>query len=461
MIVQNELFTCSGNRLRVFQGKLTEAAKAGKSRKFGILYDKVCWEETLQEAWKLVRANKGSAGVDGKTIRHIEESCGVSQFLEELRTELVSKSYRPEKVRRVWIDKPGKKEKRPLGIPTVKDRVIQQAVRLIIEPILEVDFRDCSYGFRPGRSAHQAVGEVSRQLTFRNCWVIDLDIKSYFDSIPHEKLITLLQGRIKDKWIIRLVRRWLKAGVMDGKEFRRTEAGTPQGGVISPLLANLYLNEIDRSWEEKGYADRYKQDCHLIRYADDMVVLCPTRARATFFFRKLEAMLAELGLTLNRDKSKIAHLKEGFDFLGFHFTSGYSYRRGKDVAVKFPSAKAVKGIKANVKEVLKGNCLGRDLNEVVKSVNARLRGWGNYFRVGNSYRQFLEVNAYAVDQLRLFLRRRYQRKRDRGFRTFPGQFLYGNLGLCYLPGTFSRRMPSGNAGEGKPSRGKPYARFGR
>ncbi len=439
MIARKELNTCY-KKLRALQSKLTEVAKRDKQRKFGLLYDKVCWMETLKEAWKRVRANKGASGVDGKTIHYIEASYGVNRFLKEIQSELVDKSYRPEKVRRVWIDKPGKKEKRPLGVPTVKDRVIQQAVRLIIEPVLEVDFQDFSYGFRPGKSAHQAVREVSKRLAWKCQWVIDLDIKSYFDTIPHERLITLLRNRITDRWIIRLVRRWLKAGVMDGRETHYPEAGTPQGSIISPLLANLYLNELDKYWERNGYAHRYKQDSHLIRYADDMVVLCPTKARAQILHKRIEAILSGLGLKLNEDKSRIVHLKEGFDFLGFHFTSGYSSRKRKEVVVKFPSAKATKSIRQNIKLVLKGNRLGENLKGVVKVLNPKLRGWANYFLVGNSYHQFCEVNSYATEQLRLFLRRRYQRKRNRAYRVFPNSYLFNSLGLVYIPDIFSHRM---------------------
>jgi len=439
MTAHRGLKVCS-KKLQVFQSKLTETAKRDKRRKFGILYDKVCWMETLAEAWGKVRANKGSAGVDGKTIRYIEAEYGVSRFLKEIQSELVNKSYRPDKVRRVWIDKPGKKEKRPLGIPTVKDRVIQQAVRLIIEPILEVDFKDFSYGFRSGKSAHQAIREVSKYLAWGCRWVIDLDIKSYFDTIPHENLIKLLRGRITDKWIIRLVRRWLKAGIMDGKGISYPEAGTPQGSILSPVLANLYLNELDKYWEGNGYANRYRQDSHLIRYADDMVALCPTKARAQIFYKRIEAILKGLGLRLNEDKSRIVHLKEGFDFLGFHFTSGYSYQKMKQVVVKFPSAKATKSIKRNIKAVLKKNRLGADLKEVVEMVNPKLRGWANYFQAGNSYRHFCEVQEYATEQLRLFLRKRYQGKRNRGYRRFPNWFLYNRLGLLFIPEIFSNRM---------------------
>lgn len=428
------------NRLQVIQGKLTLAAKRGRQRKFGILYDKVCWMETLEEAWRRVRANKGAPGVDGKSIHHIEAEYGVARFLKEIQEELINKSYHPEKVRRVWIDKPGKKEKRPLGIPTIKERVIQQAVKLVIEPILEVDFQDCSYGFRPGKSGHQAIREVSKYLACGCKWVVDLDIKSYFDTIPHERLISLLKQRITDKWIIRLIHRWLKAGILDGKEVYYATTGTPQGSILSPILANLYLNELDKVWKEKGYANRYKEDSHLIRYADDLVVLCPTKEIAQNLYKEIEAILTDLGLKLNQEKSRIVYLKEGFDFLGFHFVSGYSTRKKKEVVVKFPSSKATKSIKKTIKMVLKKSCLGNNLKEVVDNLNIRLRGWANYFQVGNSYRQFCEISRDTTEQLRLFLRKRYQRKRDRCYRTFPNGYLYGKLGLLYLPGLFSARM---------------------
>jgi len=438
-MIANGLNTYKGSKLQVFQGKLTLAAKSDRRRKFGILYDKVCWWETIEEAWKKVRDNKGAGGVDGQSIQYIEKEYGVERFLKEVQTELLNKTYRPEKIKRVWIDKPGKTEKRPLGIPTVKDRVIQQAVKLIIEPILEVDFQDCSYGFRPNRNGQQAIEQVSKYLACGCQWVIDMDIKSFFDSIAHERLITLLKARITDKWIIRYIRRWLTAGIMDGKEIHYTAAGTPQGGVLSPLLANLYLNELDKTWTAKGYANRCKQDSHLIRYADDFVVLCPNEETARTLYKEIESILAGLELQPNCEKSRIVYLKEGFDFLGFHFTKGYSQLKQREVVVKFPTKKATEGIKRTVKTVLKKACLGTDIKEVVAKVNVRVQGWANYFIIGNSYRQFSEVNKDTTEHLRLFLRKRYQKKRVRGYQTFPNQYLYRNLGLVYLPSLFTAR----------------------
>jgi group II intron reverse transcriptase/maturase len=439
MIGNKNLYTYSRGKLQVFQEKLTLAAKGDRKRKFGNLYDKVCWMETIEEAWKRVRANKGASGVDGETIHHIETVIGVENFLKGIQTELVNKMYRPNKIKRVWIEKLGKKEKRPLGIPTVKDRVIQQAVRLIIEPILEVDFQEFSYGFRPNKSAHQALEEVRKYLAFGCQWVVDIDIKSCFDTIPHERLIELLMERIIDKWIIRLVRWWLAVGIMDGKEIHYQEAGTPQGGVLSPLLANLYLNVLDTYWQEHSYAKRYRRDSHLVRYADDIVVLSPREQIAEMNYKEIEELLGYLGLTLNQDKSRVVHLKKGFDFLGYHFTKGYSHKKRKEVVVWFPRNKAVQKIKGNIKELLSKSLLGGDIREMVEKLNSKVRGWTNYFIRGNSYRQISEVNRYTAEQLRLFLRRRYQKK-VRGYESFPNSYLYERLGLLYLPGLFSNRI---------------------
>lgn len=428
------------SKLQVFQNKLTLAAKRNWRRRFGILYDKVCWKETIKEAWRKVKANKGACGVDGVSIQQIEAENGAEEFLKEIQEELQNKSYRPEKVKRVWIEKFGKKEKRPLGIPTIKDRVIQQAVKLIIEPILEADFKESSYGFRPRKNAHQAIDAVSKYLACGCQWVIDIDIKSYFDTIPHERLINLLTERITDKWIIRMIQRWIKAGILDGKEIYYTSAGTPQGGVLSPLLANLYLNELDKYWQKKDYNNRYKEDSHLIRYADDLVVLCPRKEIAEKLYKEIESFLKELGLELNKEKSKIVYLKEGFNFLGFHFTKGYSTRKKKEVVIKFPTSKATKSIKRKIKTVLRESCLGNKLKEVINKTNTILRGWANYFCVGNSYNQFMGVNEDTTEQLRLFIRRRFGKKINRGYRRFPNKYLFGKLGLLYIPEIFSARM---------------------
>ena len=302
-----------------------------------------------------------------------------------------------------------------------------------------------SDGYRPGRSAHQAVKEVHKYLNFGCRWVIDLDIKQCFDTIPHEELIALFRERITDKWIIRLIRRWLKAKILDGSQIQYTEIGTVQGSVLSPILANLYLNQLDKMWAERNYVNRYRENAHLIRFADDIAVLCPKKEIAEKLFKEIEATLAKMKLKLNKEKSKVVDIKDGDDFLGFHFTSGYSYRKKKEVMIKFPSAKAVKSIRRNVKEQLKASPLGGNLKEVTKGVNIKLRGWGNYFLIGNSSRQFSDVNHYVTEQLRLFLRRRYGRKSVRGYRNFTDRYFYKNLGLMNLSKMISLPLFS-NAG---------------
>jgi RNA-directed DNA polymerase len=255
-------------RVRVLQRKLYRAAKEAPQRKFGVLYDKVYRRDVLEEAWRRVRRNRGSAGVDKQTIEAVE-GYGVARLLNELEAELREKRYRPQPVRRVYIPKPGKPgQQRGLGIPVVRDRVVQAAVKLVIEPVLEADFRDCSYGFRPKRSAHDAIEEIRTWVTWGYRQVIDADLKACFDSLSHDRVIAAVRRRITDPWILRLIQRWLKAGIFDEGAIRSAVAGTPQGGVISPLLANAYLHALDVAWEEKGHGAK------LIRYCDDYVILC-------------------------------------------------------------------------------------------------------------------------------------------------------------------------------------------
>lgn len=253
--------------VRVLQRKLYRAAKAQKARRFGVLYDKVYRADILWAAWQQVQANAGTAGIDKQTIREIEQD-GANLLIKELADELREKRYRPLSVRRTYIPKPGKAEKRPLGIPAVRDRVVQAAVKIVIEPIFEADFQPCSYGFRPQRTAQQAIAEVAKYVNYGCAQVIDADLKSYFDTIPHENLISILTCRISDVEILRLIRQWLKAGVMEAGQVTYKDMGTPQGGVLSPLLANIYLNELDRRWTERGY-NSAQYDAHLVRYADD------------------------------------------------------------------------------------------------------------------------------------------------------------------------------------------------
>jgi RNA-directed DNA polymerase len=418
------------NDVRVLQRGLYRAAKAQKERRFGVLYDKVYREDILWAAWEQVRANGGAPGVDGQTIRDIEQA-GAGEFLKGLATELCEKRYRPNRVRRVYIPKPGKSEKRPLGIPVVKDRVVQAAVKLVIEPIFEADFQPCSYGFRPKRDAHQAIEAVAKYVTYGCAQVIDADLKRYFDSIPHERLMEVIGRRISDVGILRLIRWWLEAGVMEEDRITYSDTGTPQGGVISPLLANIYLNELDRLWTERGY-NSIRYEAYLVRYADDMVILCRRDARR--YYEEFKREIERLGLELNEEKTRVVDAKVGFDFLGMRF--GYRRsRRGKMNCYKWPTPKAVSRVKEKIRRAIGGRG-NWDLAEAIRRVNPIIRGWGNYFRYGNSFEQFEKVDRYA----RWRLRWQYwveHRKHRRGMRDFPRD-LYAEGGLYHLRGTILR-----------------------
>lgn len=416
--------------VRVLQRGLYRAAKAQSGRRFGVLYDKVYRADVLWLAWERVRENRGAPGVDGQTIEEIERA-GVGLFLEGLAAELREKRYRPNRVRRTYIPKPGKKEKRPLGIPVVKDRVVQAAVKMVIEPIFEADFQPCSYGFRPKRDAHQAMEAVAKYVNYGCTQVIDADLKGYFDSIPHDELMNIIARRVSDVWILRLIRWWLKAGVVEDDRVTYSDTGTPQGGVISPLLSNIYLNELDRLWTERGY-NSIRYEAHLVRFADDMVVLC--RKDVGRFYAEFKAEVERLGIELHEGKTRVVDAREGFDFLGMRFRYRRS-RRGKMNCYKWPTPKAVSRVKEKVRRAIGGRG-NWQLAEAIRRVNPIVRGWGNYHRYGNSFEQFEAVDRYV----RWRLRWRYyveHGKRRRGMRDFPRD-LYGEEGLSRLRGTIRR-----------------------
>jgi len=421
MSAEEAQYMSSQEWVRTFQRKLYRAAKRNSSRRFGILYDKVCMMRVLEEAWWRVARNAGSGGVDGVTIGQIKEE-GVYGFLCEIRDELTEKSYNPQAIRRSYIDKGGGK-KRPLGIPTVKDRVVQMAVKMIIEPLFEADFCECSYGFRPQRSNTQAAKRVHK-LVNSHKWVVDLDLKSYFDTINHERLMELVRKRVTDKSVLHLIRQWLKAGIMEDGLERPNEQGTPQGGVLSPLLSNIYLHEFDRNWDEG--------EGRLVRFADDMVILCDSEQEAQRALEKARGRLEEMLLTLNEEKTELTHVRGGFDFLGFTYKEAYSFRGKQYVRIKYPRTKSMKKARQNIKGRVKSIPLGAPIEEVIAALNRTLRGWANYFRIGNSYAAALKLASYACAQLRLYMRRRYHRKDIAGYRKWPNRFFY-KRGLCYVP----------------------------
>ena len=408
--------------VRAFQRMLYRAAKGKGSRRFGILYDKVCRWEVLAEAWKRVSQKGGSGGVDGQSIEQIEKEYGVERFLKEIQRELKEERYEAAAIRRVYIPK-GDGGQRPLGIPTIKDRVIQMAVKLIIEPLFEADFLEVSYGFRPKRSAQEAVQEVHRTINRRK-WVVDIDLRSYFDTIPHDRLMERVRQRVSDPKVLHLIRCWLKAGIMEAGVVQSVLSGTPQGGVLSPLLSNIYLHELDQRLSQGNGK--------LIRYADDLVILCWSRKEAERVLQKVHTALKEMGLELNEDKTRICHVEEGFDFLGFTFREGYSQRWKRNVSVKYPRYKSMQAIGRRIKDTIKSFPLGRPVGEVISKVNVMVRGWANYFRIGHSYAAALHLTERVCEQLRIYCRRRHQRKDMRGHQRWPNAFFY-QQGLRYVP----------------------------
>jgi group II intron reverse transcriptase/maturase len=413
-------------RLQVqsLQGKLSRAAKQSLDRRFGALYDKLYREDVLWTAWQQVRVNHGAPGVDRQSIEHIEEVIGAEVFLAQIREELHQKRYRPQAVRRCWIEKPGKAEKRPLGIPVVKDRVVQMAAKLVMEPIFEANFLDCSCGFRSGRSAHLAIKKIRSAITFGGqTVVIDADIKGYFGAIRHDILLRLVQKRISDPRMLELIRGWLQAGVMEEGRHIRSSAGTPQGGVISPLLSNIYLHVFDVMFTESGIPGT------LVRYADDFVILVHLNGEKVL--ARVRGMLGRLGLELHPEKTRIVSADEGFDFLGIHLrrTPTKSPKaKMKHVTRLWPSDGSLQRVREKIKKTF-GRKYGKSLEEIVEKLNPIIRGWNNYHTTIRPVRErLLKLNYYVMERIRIFLKRKYSDE-SRGYRRVHGEMI-ARLGLC-------------------------------
>jgi len=396
--------------------KLYLAAKKSKTRRFHQLYDKVYRMDILSDAWEIVKQNKGCAGVDGVSISDVI-LYGQDKYIQELHNILLdTHNYHPRKIKRVYIPKADGKQ-RPLGIPAIKDRIVQTATKILLEPIFEADFLDCSYGFRPNRSCHEALEEIRVWTNKGFKFVLDADIKGYFDNINHEKLLEFVHLRISDRKILKLIRKWLKCGIVGELQ---NEIGTPQGGVISPLLANIYLHEFDKFWHTQT---RVKGK--LVRYADDFVILFASREDAELGMRLVKAKMTELGLTLNTEKTKIVNMnggKQGFNFLGFHHRQVTSWKHKRRYTWNFPKKEAVNVIKQKIRGALwTRRILKFSLNEVVQFINPILRGWMNYFKFGNSSKVFQEIDSYVHERLALW----WSKKHQKSGRRWSTGFTYG------------------------------------
>lgn len=420
-------------KIRELQRKLYAKAKEEPEFRFYQLYDKVYREDILEHAYRLARCNHGAAGVDGESFEDIEAR-GLQQWIEGLREELHDRTYKPTAVRRVMIPKPGGGQ-RPLGIPTIRDRVVQTAAKLLLEPIFEADFEDSAYGYRPERTARDAIRRVHESLCEGYSDIVDADLSRYFDTIPHAGLMRSVARRISDRHMLALIKNWLKVPVEERDEGgnrrmtggKKGKRGTPQGGVISPLLANIYIHRYLRAWKERGKEKQYRS--RIVVYADDFVILSRGRAREALAWTQWA--MEQIGLSLNMAKTCIRDGRsESFDFLGYTFGPERYRKDGHWYLCAKPSKKSVQRLKGKVRQILRpGNQGGR--TEVVAQLNRLLRGWATYYSYGTRLMAYRAVDQYVYEAMRHFLRRRHKVP-TRGTRRFPAEAVFGEIGVLRL-----------------------------
>ena len=439
------------DEVRALQHTLYRTAKADPGRRFHALWDKVFRRDVLWRGWVAVRANNGAPGIDKTTLDQIEHEYGALRLAGELAAELREGRYRPLPARGVLIPKPGlKDEYRPLAISAVRDRIVQAALKIVLEPVFEADFLPCSFGFRPGRSAHDARQVIIDETWRGRRWVVETDIASCFTAIPHEKLMQAIEERVVDQPVLKLLRQILRAGVMRDGQVRREVTGAAQGGPISPLLCNVYLHRLDREWDARRHGV-------LVRFADDLLVMCRTRQQAETALARLRQLLAELGLEPKEAKTRIVGLEEGgpgFDFLGFHHqmvrSRGWQTGRGTLFLARWPADKAMRHARDRIRDLTARSRLLLPPEVVVQEINMFLRGWVAYFRYGHSTSCLAKIRDYATLRLAIFMGKRHKRGRRFGLNVVA-YISPDRCGLIRLSGIVV--PPRAN----KPWRVKPHA----